>query len=146
MYTKIGHVSDATIFALQEILADVPHWEEHLSAITDHQAAPCTEPAQSLNEIVARWPIDTWDQLSFLKLRPGGKLYRHADDGFGFHIPIETNDACISLSFENGVKKEHHLEVGKIYHANRSIEHESLNGGETDRTHLIVLLKEPNND
>ena len=146
MYQEIGQISDATIFALQEIVDEVPHWEHHVSDITDHQAAPCTEQCQAIEELRALWPVDSWDQLSFMRLGPAGKLYRHHDNGFGFHIPIETNGDCISLSYENGVTKEQHLEVGKLYHVDRSIAHESRNDGDTDRTHLIVLLKESNND
>ncbi len=145
MYTEIGKISDETIFALQEILDGV-RWEEHVSGTTDHQAAPCGKKLQSVDEIVSHWPIDTWARPIFLRLPAGGKLYRHADTGFGFHIPIETNDDCVSLSYENGLRKEQHLDVGKIYKVDRSIEHESFNYGNTDRTHLIILLKESDNE
>ena len=143
MYQEIGNISEATISQLRDILNNTAKWEEHVSDVTAHQAAPCTEQLQSVDEIVTRWPIYTWHHLLFLRLKPEGKLYRHSDDGYGFHIPVETNQHAVSLSYENGIKKEHHLEVGKIYSVDRSIEHESFNQGDTDRTHLIVLL---NND
>ena len=140
MYQEIGKVSEATISDLRGIL-NAATWEEHISDVTDHQAAPCTEQVQAVDEIAGIWPIDTWHHMLFLKLRPGGKLYRHADDGFGFLIPVETNEDAVSLSYQNGARHEHHLEIGRIYHVDRSIEHESFNNGETNRTHLIVLLK-----
>ncbi len=149
MYTEVGTVSQSTISELRNILLEMTwwkRWEHHVSEVTDHQAAPCDEPLIAVSEIADRWPVDTWRNLSFLRLKPEGKLYRHHDDGFGFLVPVETNEHCISLSYENGVRKEQHLEVGKIYSVDRSIEHESFNNGETDRTHLIVLIKEAHND
>lgn len=142
MYQEIGHISQDAVLQLRDILSDAK-WEEHISDVTSHQAAPCSEQLQAVDEIVDRWPINTWHQLLFLRLKPGGKLYRHADEGFGFHIPVETNKDAVSVSYENGISKEKHLEVGKIYHVDRSLEHESFNNGDTDRTHLIILL---NND
>jgi hypothetical protein len=141
MYTEIGQVSEATIAELKTILDEVARWEHHISKVTDHQAAVCIEQCKTVAGLVDLWPVDTWSSMTFLRLGPGGKLYRHADDGFGFHIPVETNPAAVSLSFENGARAEQHLEVGKLYHVDRSIEHESFNDGETDRTHLIILLK-----
>jgi len=146
MYAEIGQISAATVTDLRNILLAVERWEHHVSDITDHQASICTEQCQAIEELVALWPVDSWHCLSFLRLGPGGKLYRHHDDGFGFHIPVETNNQAMSISYENGVRKEQHLEVGKLYHVDRSLEHESLNDGVTDRTHLIVLLKEFNSD
>jgi len=141
MYKEIGQLSEATVLQLREFLDDAP-WQVSVSDVTDHRAFSCMEQVKDVDEIVALWPIDTWDQLIFLRLPPGGKLYRHHDKGFGFHIPVETNKQCESLSYENNIRKVNHLEVGKIYHTDRSIEHESLNNGDTDRTHLIVMLKD----
>jgi len=141
MYREIGEVSETTISELLSVISDVK-WECHINDVTDHQAGICKEQLQSVDEIVDRWPIDTWHQMLFLRLGPGGKLYRHHDDGNGFHIPVETNDGAVSLMYPNGGKTVQHLDVGKIYSVDRSIEHESFNNGDTDRTHLIVLLKE----
>ncbi len=140
MYVEIGKVSDATISQLKNMV-DNATWEHHVSDVTDHQAAVCKKQVQAVDEITARWPVDTWQQLLFLRLRPNGKLYRHADEGFGFNIPVETNDYSVSLTYPSGISKAQHLEVGTIYRVDRSIEHESYNTGETDRTHLIVLLQ-----
>ncbi len=144
MYNEIADISAVTIAQLKGIVIEVP-WEVHVSDVTAHEAAPCDHPLQSVPEIVDRWPIDTWQNLSFLRLRPGGKLYRHADSGFGFHIPVETNDDAVSLTYPDGIEMRQHLEVGKLYRVERSIEHESFNDGNTDRTHLIVLLKDSGN-
>ncbi len=141
MYTAIGEVSKSTVTELRELLNDTK-WEHHVNESTDHQASACMDQLQDIDEITNRWPVDTWHQALFLRLGPSGRLYRHSDTGFGFHIPIETNDDVVSLAFENDAPKEYRLEVGKIYHTDRTIEHESFNRGTTNRTHLIMLLKE----
>lgn len=140
MYQKIGTVSNRTVCQLLDILIDAK-WEVHNSEDTSHQASVCVKQLESVDEIVARWPIDTWYQMMFMRLGPGCKLYRHHDEGWGFHIPIETNKDAVSLSYENGISKDQRLEVGEIYCVDRSIEHESINYGKTNRTHLIVILK-----
>lgn len=128
MYEEAGIISDAALAELKTTLQGVS-WETHISEVTSHQASLCPELPGEIKPLGG--------QASFLRLPPGGKLYRHHDTGFGYNIPIETNDDCLSLSYKNG-RKEQHLEVGKIYHCDRSIEHESLNNGKTSRTHLII--------
>jgi len=144
MYTEIGQVSAATVTELLALLEDL-RWEHHVSDVTNHEAAGCMEQLQAVEEIVRLWPVESWQQLLFLRLGPGGKLHRHADEGFGFHIPVESNSEVISVCYDDGVRNEYLLEVGKVYHVDRSIEHESFNDGDTNRTHLIIVLKEDNN-
>jgi len=140
MYQEIGQVSETTIAELKTILDEV-RWEEHISDVTDHKAAGCLEQCKTVPGLVDQWPVDAWYSMTLLRLSSGGKLYRHADEGFGFQIPIETNDGAVSVTYPNGNRCEQHLEAGNIYSVDRSIEHESFNDGETDRTHLIIILK-----
>jgi len=141
MYTEVGEVSEDTIARLREILPEI-NWqlcEREPGEV--HQMAECTGKVL-IHEITDRWPLHTWRMAIFLRLRPGDHLFRHADDnGDGIHIPVETNDESISLTYPNGVKTEYHLEVGKAYHAERSIEHEAYNTGITNRTHLILIMR-----
>jgi len=139
MYKEIGQVSKTTVNQLIRLLLNA-QWECHISDITDHHAASCVEQVKKIKGLISHWQADTINKATLLRLPPGGKLYRHHDTGIGYTIPIETNEHCVSLSY-NGTKKESHLEVGKIYYTNRAIEHESFNNGETNRTHLIVMLK-----
>ena len=140
MYKEIGQVSESTIAELKTIFDEV-RWEEHISEITDHKAAGCIDECKAVPGLAEQWPVDTWYSMTLLRLPPRGKLYRHADDGFGFQIPVETNDGAVSVTYPNGNRYEQHLEVGKIYRVDRSIEHESFNDGDTNRTHLIIILK-----
>ena len=129
MYDLVGVLSEETLAELQGMLPQAK-WETHISEVTSHQAAPCEVPRELK-------PLG--ERASFLRLRAGDNLYRHHDTGFGYNIPIETNDQCLSLSYKDG-RLEQHLEVGKIYHCDRSIEHESLNNGKTNRTHLVIMI------
>jgi len=141
MYEEIGQVSKTTVVQLKKLLDSSP-WEIHVSDATEHHAFSCLYSIRRVKEIVAKWPIDTWEGMTFLRLPPKGKLYRHHDEGYGYHIPVETNEDAITMTYKNGAQNKQHLEVGKIYKIDRSLEHESFNNGDSDRTHLIVLLKE----
>jgi hypothetical protein len=130
MYKEAGIISDDALAELQTTLCQVK-WETHISKVTSHQAAPCPVLPDELKSL--------GEAATFIRLPPGGNLYRHHDDGEGHMIPIETNDDCLSLSYRDG-KREQHLEVGKIYHCDRTIDHESLNNGKTNRTHLVIAI------
>ena len=119
MYTEIGDAD-----GYMAMLASA-RWEDH-------------GPHQVSQRLDIDWPGAEYAVL--FRLPPGGHLYRHADEGYAIHIPLETNDEVVSLSFEDGVRTEHHLAVGKAYRTDRSIEHESFNAGLTNRTHLVVVL------
>ena len=146
MYEEIGAVSEQTISQLRDILDGDLRWESHISDITNHQAVACLTEMKTVEGITDRWPIDTWDGLTLMRLPPGGKLYRHRDEGYGYHIPIETNWQCVCSTYENGLPLHQHLDVGKLYRVDRSIEHEAFNNGKSNRTHLIVLLRESDNE
>ncbi len=139
MYKYIGIISKTTVFQLKEIANKIERWEIHDDDMTKHHAAGCMDLVKNVKGIIDLWPIDKCKLMTFLRLPPGGKLYRHYDDGIGYTIPIETNEWCVCLSY-NGKQKESRLEVGKIYLTDRSIEHESYNKGKTNRTHLLVRL------
>jgi hypothetical protein len=49
------------------------------------------------------------------------------------HVPVTTNDKVI-FTMDDG---EHHMEVGKAYRFNTLVTHAVVNGGETDRVHLV---------
>jgi len=144
MYTEIGEVSEDTIARLKALLPD-HDWQlcERLTGEV-HQMShrPVTDQVNDIPELTERWQFDTWRMAIFMRLRPGDHLYRHADDnGDGIHIPVETNEQTLSLAYPNKVRTEYHLEVGKAYHAERSIDHEAYNTGATNRTHLILIMK-----
>ena len=71
---------------------------------------------------------------------PAGKFVGPHKDGKDWavhphkiHIPIQTNDQ----SFFFLEKERFHFEVGKGYEVNNGLQHRVVNGGTTDRIHLI---------
>jgi len=84
----------------------------------------------------------------FFGIPPGGEIKKHSD-GHGrnqgirgeystYHIPLETNDKCISRVWKNGVMTEQNLKVGSVYKINTILQHQSFNRGKTNRIHLVV--------
>ena len=155
MYTEIGEVSEATIADLLTILPIIPKWQLFEGKPGQvNQMAACMEWAKEIPELAERWPIETWEQSIFLRLRPGDHLFNHVDsvapkfsDRWGITIPMETNDLAVSFSSEteDGPQCEHRLEVGKAYLSDRARWHEAFNEGLTDRTNFVLILKEASN-
>lgn len=143
MYTEIGEISKQTVGELLSILPNLK-WEIHVSDETDHHAANGTQVCRSVQGLADLWPLETWVQLTFIRLPPHGKLHRHTDWGYGWMLPLETNDDVVSVSYRDGIRRDQHLEVGKVYHCDRTLSHESFNDGDTNRTHLVVVTEEAN--
>ena len=75
----------------------------------------------------------------FVKIKPGGKVHLHADSGIKVHKVLQTNPDAIS--FVDGIP--YILEEGGIYELAASLEHESVNNGETDRIPLVLSRADP---
>lgn len=76
--------------------------------------------------------------VAFLsRLIPGQRIDPHVDGhdhcDTRVHVPLATNPLAVFIT--GGV--EHHLEVGWAYVIDPSREHSVVNGGRTDRVHLI---------
>ena len=75
-----------------------------------------------------------------VKLRAGGKIHPHIDQGVyagvteRYHLPITTNDgAWLKCGGE-----KYHLPAGQVRYFNKHVMHEGANDGSTDRVHLVV--------
>lgn len=79
-------------------------------------------------------------------LLPGVELGLHIDPAWfhkhskRIHVPIITNQDCYHM-FED---RKVHLEFSKIYEINNRIRHSAVNGGSTNRVHLILDLLDEN--
>lgn len=77
--------------------------------------------------------------VMFAKLPPQRPIIPHVDGEMIYfaphkiHVPICTNDQTF---FFVG-KQRHHFEVGKAYEVDNINSHGAINGGNTDRIHLI---------
>ncbi len=79
--------------------------------------------------------------VRLLKLRAGGVIREHRDDGLGFehgevrlHVPIVSNP---EMSFYvDGVRLP--MEPGETWYVNVNLPHRVRNAGATDRIHLVI--------
>lgn len=89
---------------------------------------------------VARMADRKAARAMIVRLRPGGRITRHSDQGGyadateRYHLAIDTNDDCV---MRVGGEEAHAAE-GEIYFFDKHVEHEVVNAGPTDRIHLIV--------
>lgn len=74
-----------------------------------------------------------------VNLRPGGKIKEHKDEGAyaaateRFHYPIETNPEAVSKIGTEEV----HMPAGTLWWFNKDEPHSAVNGGTSNRVHLI---------
>lgn len=76
----------------------------------------------------------------FLKLPPHTDLHRHVDAGDREteHIVVQTNPQALNWWVDANGEHFQHLQAGRRYVVDRTVEHWATNHGETDRIHLIL--------
>lgn len=70
-----------------------------------------------------------------MRLTAKGCYSVHCDTSWRFHVPISTNEHAWLIFFDTNEKIQ--LEVGKVYFVNTMRPHSYMNGGTTDRIHII---------
>lgn len=71
----------------------------------------------------------------------GGSIHRHTDCGDvdTLHFVLATNAGARNFWIdEHGQEQSMHMEQGKVYRVDRTLEHWARNDGDTDRVHLLV--------
>lgn len=78
-------------------------------------------------------------RVMLARLKAGGKIAQHIDGApaaqfpHKIHVPLFTNEDC--FFFVDG--RRVHMPLGEAYEVNNNIMHSAVNGGATDRIHLI---------
>lgn len=129
MYTQVGIIPKEKITELEELLKNAK-WKI------------VRGPGIDFKTWFVDIEIEGYDieQSFFLCIPPGGRVHRHIDTPRPqktYHIPVETNLKAKNYMY-TPERTGYHLEVGKIYWVDRSISHDSVNEGETDRIHLLI--------
>lgn len=87
---------------------------------------------------VAEFIPGKWPYSMLTVLPPGGFIPFHrdvpADSLKRFHLVLSTNERC--WSYHDGNWQQ--LDLGSIYEVDHSLEHASINLGDTPRVHLVV--------
>lgn len=113
---KIGEVSEQE---RQRLLSTIGDWKHKKGNLCDYYCA-----------------VENENRM-FIKIRPGGKVHKHVDALWNKrHTVLETNDQCFNMV--GGVSYQ--CDLRGIYEMDASLEHESLNLGQTDRIHLVETL------
>jgi hypothetical protein len=77
------------------------------------------------------------------KLKPGGKIYRHADTKDHaeywdrFHIVLQSEPGSMFYCDDEQVM----MQTGEIWWFNNALEHEVINNSSEDRIHLVVDIR-----
>ena len=139
MYTLIDHISEDSLAVLVEVVkGNESKFARHSDDGSNYLAWRGSEEIKHLvpSEITERFPLP-WVACMFLTVPPQGSLHSHKDGHLlKAHIVVETNDKAISVNGEFSGN----LELGGIYDMEGGLEHSARNDGETNRTHLVIML------
>lgn len=105
------------------------------------QATPYSRNEEYFKPLLRMMEIDEKDihDCRVITLEAGKEIKTHTDKKHGncIHLVLRTNDKC-----ENTWGNEtYHMKQGYIYEVNQGEPHSAVNAGETDRSHLMVILR-----
>lgn len=112
---------------------------------------PLRAQLPTLERILELIPNASLERVRLMRLAPGGgELARHADitdadagAAVGrvvrIHVPLVTNPFVIFQSWDlDGVARSAHMEVGRAWYLDVRKAHTAVNGGDSERIHLVV--------
>lgn len=126
-------VGVASYKVMRELAALEPKWK--IVAGRDYQTWHCLERLREAKNLFERW-----HNAFLLLLPPGGTLHKHTDTREAyktFHVPIVTNTRAFNCFELDGRNVSLHLREGTVYEFDRTVPHWAVNGGTTDRIHLL---------
>lgn len=97
-----------------------------------------------LKEVLSYFP--NFHRSRFALLAANSEVKPHIDYdtlyGIRLHIALETNEHCVNGGFDkDGNKIEHHIPAdGSVWFINPGVKHYAINGGSTNRNHLIISI------
>lgn len=97
-----------------------------------------------LREVLMLFP--NFHRTRFANLAPNSEVKPHIDYdttyGIRLHIALETNEHCYNGGWDRDGNeyKAHFPADGSVWFVNPGVKHYAVNGGETNRNHLIISL------
>lgn len=96
-----------------------------------------------VRQIVGRVEGERIGRVMINKLRPGGRVYPHADTPAHaeywdrYHVVLQSEKGCTFRCGDETV----HMPVGQVWWFQNAIEHEVINASPVDRIHMIVDVR-----
>jgi hypothetical protein len=93
--------------------------------------------------LMARVEGERMGRVMINKLRPGGRIYPHADTPVHadywsrYHVVLQTSPGCNIRCGEEKI----HMGPTSVWHFRNELEHEVENNGALDRLHMVVDIK-----
>lgn len=140
--TRIGLVSGTTLAAIRSALK-YARWQVSKGEGVNYRAWTNADAyVEHILELRELWDRERWLQAWFVKLPAlNGHLHRHNDGAKTFdtyHIPVQTNKQAICIDYPNGIEHRVHVAMRGVYQIDRSVDHEAINTGRSDRIHLLM--------
>ena len=131
------------VIALRAPGGDAANQTSRGGAFADTEAAG---RCSYLREVVASFPGDL-NRVRYMRLRAGGHIQRHSDPIenidprlIRIHVPVVTNPAVRFVVAGSVIS----MAAGEAWYVDIRFPHEVVNGGTTDRVHLVIdVLRNP---
>ena len=141
LYSKAGEVSNE-FRARAIVISRSVEWQESKGPTTDYSASfDGREALEMESELTDLWPVDIWKSAFFMKLEPGGFVHKHTDEPHPwntYHIVLLSNEKCWNRIWQGTREHNFCLKPGGIYRIDRTVPHESVNYGHSERIHLLM--------
>jgi hypothetical protein len=104
----------------------------------------------AVEKILVALPCAGFERIGLMRLAPGGELARHTDitdrdagaskgKVIRVHIPLISNEHCVFQSWGlDGSRSTLVMKVGSAYYLDTRKPHAVVNGGNSERIHLVV--------
>lgn len=106
-------------------------------------ATHCPAALPIVRMLAGRVEAERIGRVMINKLRPGGKIFAHADTPTHadywdrYHVVLQTGKGC---TFRCGTET-HHMQAGTVWWFQNAIEHETVNASDVDRIHMVIDLR-----
>jgi mannose-6-phosphate isomerase-like protein (cupin superfamily) len=111
-----------------------------LTATHEFSDTPALQRCPYFQEVLARFACPL-KAVRLLSLGPGSRVREHCDEALGFeqgevrlHIPVQTNPQVEFYCAGERLP----MEEGGCYYVNVSLPHRVINGGDSERVHLVI--------
>lgn len=118
-----------------ELAALVEHAQWKIVPGRAYQTWHCLDHLRETRNLFERW-----HDAFMLKLPPEGRLHPHVDSAErydSFHVVVATNQRAFNCFDVGDGPFSTHMDQWGVYRFNRQVPHWAVNGGKTDRIHLI---------